>query len=303
VNAGARCWALGAALGAAGCLATPSPLVPGLAGSVGVPHHGVLTGAAELPAQGPGFVRYRPRGTNHWGLPRLVAAIERAAAAVDREHPGGAPLVVGDLSARHGGRLPGHRSHRTGRDVDLLFYATTPAGAPVRSPGFVAFGPDGLAPIPNEDAFVRVDLDRNWRLVRALVTDELAATQWLFVSRDLEAMLIDHALARGEPLDVVWHAEAVMLQPSDSAPHDDHFHVRLACTAAEAVAGCEGGGPHWEWLPPLPLLPPLSLEELAAIGRGDPVPAAPAPLPVDPTAAAPGAAPRAPLPLGAESGA
>jgi len=299
VSGQVRWGALGAALGAAGCLATPTPLAPGLAGSVGVPHHGVLTGAVELPARGPGFVRYRPRGANHWGLPRLVSAVERAAAAVDRELPGGAPLVVGDLSARHGGRLPGHRSHRTGRDADLLFYVTTPGGAPLRSPGFVAFGPDGLAAVPNGKDFLRVDLERNWRLVRALVTDELAATQWLFVSRDLEAMLIDYALARGEPLAVVWHAEAVMLQPSDSTPHDDHFHLRVACTAAEAVTGCEGGGPQWEWLAPLPLLPGLSPAELSAIGEADPPPGPPPPLPLEPAAGAPPATPRP----GAERGA
>ncbi|MBN2193736.1 MAG: penicillin-insensitive murein endopeptidase [Polyangiaceae bacterium] len=261
---------VGTALATFGCLATPTPLAPGLGGSVGVPHHGVLTGAVELPSAGPGFVRYRPRGPNHWGIPRLVATVVRAAATVDRELPGGAPLVVGDLSAKHGGKIPGHRSHRTGRDVDLLFFTTTPRGASEKSPGFVRFGPDGLAATPNDRAFTRLDLERNWRLVRTLVTYPNAATQWLFVSRDIEAMLIDYALARGEPLEVIWPAEAMMLQPGDSSPHDDHFHVRLACTAEEAVAGCEGGGPRWDWLAPLPSLEALSLEELLAIERGDP---------------------------------
>ena len=35
-----------------GCLGTPSPLAPGLAGSVGWPYHGVQTGAVELPEAG-----------------------------------------------------------------------------------------------------------------------------------------------------------------------------------------------------------------------------------------------------------
>ena len=30
------------------CMAAPNPLAPGLRGSVGMPHHGVLTDAAEL---------------------------------------------------------------------------------------------------------------------------------------------------------------------------------------------------------------------------------------------------------------
>lgn len=262
--------AVGAALGALGCLGSVTPLAPGLEGSVGVPHRGVLTSGVELPERGPGYVRYRPRGRNHWGIPRLLTAIEAVAIEVERDFPGGAPLVVGDLSGPQGGRIPGHRSHRTGRDVDFLFYVTTPSGAPVRSPGFVRFGPDGLARVPETRRYVRVDLERNWRLVTALGVLEPRSTQWVFVSRDIEALLIDYALARGEPLETIWRAQAVMLQPTDSAPHDDHFHVRLACTPAEAVAGCEGGGPQWSWLEPLPELEALDLAALRGIGRQDP---------------------------------
>jgi penicillin-insensitive murein endopeptidase len=251
-----------------GCLGMPSPLAPGLRGSVGVPHNGVLTNGVELPSEGEGFVRYRPRGAHYWGLPRLVAGIEEAAAQVSRARPGSAPLVVGDLSARDGGKIPRHRSHRTGRDVDLLFYVTTPAGAPIRSPGFVRFESDGLAALGKD--FLRFDVERNWLLVKALVVNEARATQWLFVSRDLEALLIDYARARGEDPALVWYAETMLLQPGDSAPHDDHFHVRVACTPDEAVTGCEGGGPHWEWLPPLPVLPPWTSRDVVAIGVDDP---------------------------------
>ena len=40
----------------------------------------------------------------------------------------------------------------------------------------------------------------------------------------------------------------MLAQPGDSAPHDDHFHVRVACTPAERVLGCQDGGPLWPWL-------------------------------------------------------
>ena len=40
-------------------------------------------------------------------------------------------LTVGDLSARHGGKISSHSSHRSGRDADLLLYMTTLEGAPV----------------------------------------------------------------------------------------------------------------------------------------------------------------------------
>ena len=167
--------------------------------------------------------------------------------------------MIGDLSKRLGGQIAGHRSHRTGRDVDLLFYAETPGGESVTSPGFVKFGPDGLAVFPSDRGgtrFIRLDVAREWLLVKALMLSPLANVQWLFISAPLEALLTEYARARGEDAELIWHAETVMLQPGDSLPHDDHLHLRTACTPEEAMYGCEGGGPYWPWLPALPTVAP-----------------------------------------------
>jgi penicillin-insensitive murein endopeptidase len=253
----------------AGCMGSPSPLVPSLRGSVGVPHQGVLTDAAPLPKQGEGYLRLRNHG-RHWGHPRLVAAIVHAARTVMQARPG-APLVVGDLSARSGGFAEGHRSHRTGRDVDLLFYSTSPDGRPVTTPGFVRFGPDGLGERSGKKKkkFVRLDTERQWLLVKALLHSPEADVQWLFVAHWVEALIVEHARARGEDPELVWHAETVLLQPGDSAAHDDHLHLRIACSAEEAVWGCTGGGPRWPWLSKLPELAPLPDTELMAEIAGD----------------------------------
>jgi penicillin-insensitive murein endopeptidase len=251
-----------------GCMGAPNALAPGLRGSVGLPHSGVQTDATELPAKGPGYTRFRPRSPTYWGSPRLVEAIQEVASTVDGALPGGAPLVVGDLSAKGGGQIPRHNSHRTGRDVDLLFYVTTPAGVPVRSPGFVRFESDGMAELGSE--YLRLDVERQWLLFKALLSSRSVEVQWLFVSRDLEALIVDYALARETDLELVWQAETVMLQPGDSAPHDDHVHLRIACRPEEAVLGCEGGGPRWEWQAPLPRLETPLPELLAQIAREDP---------------------------------
>ncbi len=230
-----------------GCFGTPTPLAPGLMGSVGLPNHGVLTNGTELPVRGAGYERFRPRSPRYFGSPRLVAAVERATRAVAEQAPGGEPLLIGDFSARHGGRISGHSSHRSGRDVDLLFYTLGPSSLPVRCPGFVHFGPDGLAPTP-EGKYVALDRQRNWLLVKNLLSNLEIDVLWLFVSRDVEALLIDEAWARGESIDLIWRAQRVLHQPRDSANHDDHFHLRIACSPSDRVTGCEGGGPAWPWL-------------------------------------------------------
>jgi penicillin-insensitive murein endopeptidase len=155
--------------------------------------------------------------------------------------------------------------------VDLLFYVTTPAGAPARSPGFVRFSGDTLAQLEPSDTFIRFDVERNWLLVKYLILAPRAQVQWLFVSRALEALLIDYARARGEDVALIWHAETLLLEPGDSTPHDDHFHLRVACTPEEAAAGCEGGGPYWEWLEPPRELGQFGPHDLDLIARDDPL--------------------------------
>jgi len=253
-----------------GCFNSPTPLAPGLHGRVGVPNHGVLTEAEELPIRGNGFVRYRPQGTHYFARPRLVHALQAAAATVLQQAPGGAPLSIGDLSAKNGGRIPGHDSHRSGRDVDLLFLVTTPSGVPVRSPGFVKFEGDGLARVQDSKDYVRLDVDRVWLLLRTLLTSPEIDVQFMFVCHEVEALLIDHARALGEPDELVACAETVMLEPSDSLRHDDHVHLRIACSPDEAVSGCSGGGPRWQWLPPYAPQAPLASEDLLEIARQDP---------------------------------
>jgi penicillin-insensitive murein endopeptidase len=229
-----------------GCGRAPSPLAPSMSGSIGVPHRGILEGGKELPAEGDGY-KWLRNDDRHYGLPRFVATIERAAKAVARERPGSV-LAVGDLSTTRGGMLMPHFSHRTGRDADLLFYLLTPEGTPVESPGFIHVGRDGLAWDEKGKRFLRLDVERQWLLVKALVEDSEARVQWIFTGRDVRALLLEWARARGERPDTIVRAMEVMLQPSPGGPHDDHVHVRTACTPAEMAAGCEHTGPRREWL-------------------------------------------------------
>ena len=266
-----RVGAVGCSLCLSGCLGTPTPLAPQLGGSVGLPHSGVQTESVELPRTGRGFTRYRPDGVANWGQPHLVQALTRTASQLAEYWGASPPLVLGDLSSKRGGRIPRHKSHRTGRDVDLLWQLTTLDGTPVRNPGFVPIGEDGLGVAPGSGPTYRLDVTRQWRVVRSLMLSEDIDVQWMFCSEPVEALLIEHARARGEADELVWRAETVLQQPADSLPHDDHIHMRIACRPEDTLRGCVGGGPRWEWSPAVPSLAALTREDLEEIGRADPL--------------------------------
>jgi penicillin-insensitive murein endopeptidase len=124
---------------------------------------------------------------------------------------------------------------------------TTLDGAPVESPGFIHVGPDGLAWDEKGNRFLRFDVERTWFLVKTLIEDPDARIQWVFANRNVEAILLEWARARGEPGETLARAMDVMLEPHPGGPHDDHVHVRTACTPEEVASGCEPTGPARAW--------------------------------------------------------
>ncbi len=216
--------------------------------SVGSPSFGFLIRPTTIPARGAGYelFRTRSRGGEVWGTDHLVTVVRDAARYVLRHAPPGAPLRVGDLSALRGGHIDRHASHRNGRDVDLLFFARDERDASVPTPAFIHYGPNGQARDPMQT--LHFDVERNWLLVEALARDTDAGVIRIFVSAPLRALLLAWARAHGRDGDAIARAEHLLSQPGDSAPHDDHFHVRVACGPEERVLGCRDGGPVWWWL-------------------------------------------------------
>lgn len=219
--------------------------------SIGGPNNGRLEGGVPLPFEAPGFFSNprRPNETAYWGTVETVRSILRAAAVVDRELPGGT-LFVNDIGFREGGRIPHHGSHTAGRDADILFYLLDPEGAP--RPGLgVPLGPDGTGTDfgdlvdPDDDVDVALDVPRTWRLVQALVEDDDALVQRIFVVEHLRTLLLAHANAIGAPEAARVRFEEVTCQPG--YPHDDHLHVRFFCTDEDLGLGCADGPPMYPW--------------------------------------------------------
>jgi penicillin-insensitive murein endopeptidase len=239
---------LGAAALAVGCTRTPSPLNPAIHGSIGTTSTGFLT--EGVPIANAGETRWLRDNERHYGIPRFVRAVERAARAVTSERPGSV-LVTGDISARRGGRISHHLSHASGRDADLLLYLQTLEGVPVAlSPGFLSFDADGLAWDRFHGRFVRFDVAREWLLVKTLLEDDEARVQWIFISEVLKAIVVEWARANGdsaETAETIRRAQDVMHQPHPGEPHDDHIHVRTGCTAEDVADGCQQTGPERDW--------------------------------------------------------
>lgn len=194
--------------------------------SVGSPTAGHLVGGSRLP-DAP-YLRVVPAYAGsevRWGLGSLVGMIDRAARRVRKESPD-AVLSVGHLSRQGGGEVDRHVSHESGRDADIAFFVRNAQGKQVFAEHFVPFHGDGTAPTWPGAFF---DDARNWALVRALVSDPQARVTHIFVATPLRARLLAYAAKIGTPVDLRDRAALVMVQPHGSLPHDDHFHVRIAC--------------------------------------------------------------------------
>jgi len=194
--------------------------------SIGSPTDGRLVGGAHL-TEAP-YLRIIPvyAGSDvRWGLDSLVGLIDHAARVVRHQFPD-AVLSVGHLSRRGGGDIDRHASHESGRDADLGFYIRSQTGHPLYSDHMVAFRGDGTAPSWPGAQF---DDARNWALVASIAEDARVKVTYLFVAAPLRARLLAYAAHVGAPLAVRNKAAELMVQPRGSLPHDDHFHVRIAC--------------------------------------------------------------------------
>lgn len=216
--------------------------------SVGTPQGGELQDGFRVPLTGAWHKFYGPvrsRGTNFATL-ELAALLIRAARVVEDAVPG-PPLVLGDVSAEHGGDLGRHMSHNSGRDVDVLFYVQDDEGKPVPPLGFKNFDGDGRC-TGRKCSGVRFDDQRNWWFVRTLLASEDVPVQYVFVSDPLKERLLAYASARGESAEILKRARKVLQQPLSSSPHADHFHVRVYCAGTDRDRGCRDRRPIWPWV-------------------------------------------------------
>jgi penicillin-insensitive murein endopeptidase len=192
--------------------------------SVGSPIEGFQLRAKRLRESDSLVLKNAERKTAY-GHPSLVLMLQRSAKQMARE-AAGAVLLVGDLSSEHGGPLGGHRSHQSGRDADVGFFVMDAKGRPQKVNHFVPFDRDGKA---KDGSGLLFDDYRNWLLIQMWLKDSRAGIKYVFVSKPLRQRLLDFANSRPAFKKYGAAAAQLLVQPSNSSDHDDHFHVRITC--------------------------------------------------------------------------
>jgi murein endopeptidase len=175
--------------------------------SVGFTDAGRLINAEQFPMTGGPWVVVDPPKT--WATHETIDFLTSVFRAVDKQFPGGPPGRVNHISAKDGGWMRPHRSHQSGRDVDIGFYYKDMPGARVR------------------DRSRYMDLARNWSFIRNIVAT--TDVQMILVDRTIQRTLYKYALSQGEDrawLDTLFHAGAASLI-KHARHHRDHFHVRF----------------------------------------------------------------------------
>ncbi|MBI5611313.1 MAG: penicillin-insensitive murein endopeptidase [Deltaproteobacteria bacterium] len=211
--------------------------------SVGTAQNGALQGGLALRESN--ALRILPqtkRNALYFATAELTGLLERSAEALAQDHPG-AVLRVANLSRQEGGDIGPSVSHNSGRDADVMFFAVDRFGSPKQPDNFCHFDATGVADGPTQDAGrYEFDAARNWTLVRHWLSDPDVVVQWIFVAIPLRNQMLDYALRQGEPEGLRRRAAQVLVQPRDSSPHADHFHLRIACPPGDRPGCIDGGG-------------------------------------------------------------
>ncbi|MBU1221786.1 penicillin-insensitive murein endopeptidase [Myxococcota bacterium] len=195
--------------------------------SIGSCWHGALHRPEKIKTRGRGYgvlPRTVKRG-HDWGTSELIRLVRDISAAVAKAYPG-SHLAIGDLSRQTGGFAPGHRSHQSGRDVDLGFYMINKNHKYMRvHDNFPRFNTIARGEGPYKHLIF--DLERNWELVEQLLNHHSGVTL-IIVDKSIKALLISYAEAVARPPALIAKARRIIRHASW---HEDHFHVRIGCPA------------------------------------------------------------------------
>lgn len=204
----------------------PPPVVERLhpAASVGPAAFGRLLFGA--PFEGGEGIYVRVPARHACAVPEVAHALRFLAARVRQEHPGGPDMVVSDISRCGGGRFPPHRTHQSGRDVDMRYFQH---GLPDLFYDYIFVDDDNF------------DVARVWTLVETINDHQLAQVVYMDVrhQKALHAYALTQRGYTREALKPIlsWprarrHLESLVQHVPG---HHNHLHIRFHAPLAQAV--------------------------------------------------------------------
>jgi murein endopeptidase len=215
--------------------------------SVGRPAMGLLVNGVPM-TKDPAWNVMGPGAA--WGTEETVSSIAHIIQRVKKDFPSAPALSIGHISAKNGGHLNPHRSHQSGRDVDIAYY---------RKDGKIGFLDANKSTL---------DLPQTWLLVKAALRE--TPVEMIFIDDSVQRLLAEQALASGE--DVAFVDEVFLSRGKNArAPirhikgHRNHLHIRFHSPNAEALAA------RLVRVLPKPVPPPPSSKRKP--GQKEPVPA------------------------------
>ena len=186
--------------------------------SIGRPAHGRLVRGVELPDRPDLYSRRKPEeayGSTH-AITQLMAAIIRF------RHETGFTrnISIGGISKARGGRFRPHKSHQSGRDIDI------------RMP--VIASSEGKKSISSSD----IDWKLTWKLMHAFISS--GEVEYIFLDHPLQKKLYKAARELGVSKEelagwIQWPNKAKTNKGvvRHVKGHRVHFHVRIRCAPHE----------------------------------------------------------------------
>ena len=194
-------------------LEVPLPITKKDTKSVGSPNSGKLVAGEKMP-DGPGWVIKQPQLA--YGTSETINTLVSCIASVQGKYKNTPDIVVGHLSKKGGGKFKPHKSHASGRDVDVGYYFTD------------------LKPKQFVKVSGNLDVKRTNHLVECLV--ETGRTQYIFINTYIQKALYSNFKNRGYTAEFLTR---VFQYPQPGGKqlgiirhekgHDDHMHIRFFC--------------------------------------------------------------------------
>ncbi|MBK8256362.1 MAG: penicillin-insensitive murein endopeptidase [Polyangiaceae bacterium] len=214
--------------------------------SVGDTSYGYIVGARHITEGESLAILPRQKGRDlGYGTDQMIRLLEDAARKFRART--GTKFWIGNIGRRGGGDIIYSVSHNSGRDADVALAYTTAAGTAIDPPDLVQVDSAGVS--RDKEHKYRFDPARTWQTVRALLESSEAQIEFLFLARNLTEKILRHAAEKKEPAHLIERATVVLHQPA-GAPHDDHLHVRVACSERDVEGGCQSLGPARTWVNP-----------------------------------------------------